>query len=512
MLKTRTWLRSTASPSSIQQWSTCPTDFIEASTFVGRFLISSHSKSADSRYNSPNTALSNLEDRAHSHVFNATVPLAMQKLAVAEGGSGIQNANYSTDNAFGTTSDATSGLPYIQLLTCMAVSDKQKISLPSGALLFNAQQCPPEWVVADRWKGRLLVGLPSGGVAGASWGGSAIAFGAVAAHTHHITNMMVSVPKLESCGICGGNGGPLTRQGTYNASGVTDMDDAGLPYSMLPLCEHATPTSTPTKSNSKMLSHSAWPATVSDTLSHTTTHTLSVTALATNSDSASPTMTTTPTVSRPRSRTAGKTLTVFVAPPRSATTSDSVRGMSRTASLPDTDSAPLTFTGVAPASSRSTPRTPTLSLALVQSTTNSRSIPRTLTHSLALVHSTPSSRTTSSRSATRTLSHSSFTHSLYFSRTDTHGTSMTIRPLVTWRSQQTHNSQSPIWNVHVVSKLGEPLVVAAADNLLITDARQQEPREQSLPNGHPVPQWESSTLSLCTAHTDAVPHVIPSDC
>ena len=447
--------------------SSCPSGFVKATSYVGRFLISSHSGSSASTYNSLSSSLSNLEDRVHSHTFDVTVSFNNQYIALADGGGGDQNADYSsTRSSSGTTSAASSGLPYIQLLTCIADSNTQKTTLPSGALLFSTQQCPREWVVVHPWKGRLLVGLPSGGVAGASWGGSVIAAGTTfkAPHTHSISGMAVTIPgKSVSMSACSCCGGPFTQRGTYSIPGVTSaVDEVDLPYSMLPLCEHVTPTSTPTKTIRQTLSQSflgtaditatrtmrisrtatytrstalslsrmvsstrtnrmTATAAVLLTPTKSTTHdltgtdlavrtrsTLSVSLLETHRTtslkrSRSPTLSrqsesfaatptfavtrATDTLSLPRTQTAEATLTDV--PPMTPTTSDSVRGMSRSTSLPDTESTPLT-----------------------------------LTPDVARTHSP-----TDSLVAPHTLSRSSFT--LGLSHSGTHVSSMSVPPLVT---------------------------------------------------------------------------------
>lgn len=76
----------------------------------------------------------------------------------------------------GTTSSASSGLPYIQLLTCKSFENGTGSDLPLNVLLFNEDGCPsgPDvtWVNDNFVLNNFLVALPQNGLPNAQFGSS----------------------------------------------------------------------------------------------------------------------------------------------------------------------------------------------------------------------------------------------------------------------------------------------------------------------------------------------------
>ena len=64
------------------------------------------------------SALSNQEDRTHLHSYTATVELPYKSITAANGGNnqGAESKEYSVT---ATTAEATTGLPFVQLTTCV---------------------------------------------------------------------------------------------------------------------------------------------------------------------------------------------------------------------------------------------------------------------------------------------------------------------------------------------------------------------------------------------------------
>lgn len=166
--------------------------------------------------------------------------------------------------------ESSSGLPYIQLLTCVSQAPTFNATLPTGSLLFNEISCPPGWngnqlsflpflsffseaplpllltflflsfpwfLVSYSSAGRFIVSLPSGGVAGATFGADSLEPGYTGnlIHDHQFEGQV----ELGSTGVglaSGCCGGGYAQSNIYYYQGTTGSDATNLPYIMIPMC------------------------------------------------------------------------------------------------------------------------------------------------------------------------------------------------------------------------------------------------------------------------------------
>ena len=146
---------------SFFQGPSCPDGWGAYSAANGRFVVPLVGE--DLAGTTHGTELANGEDRLHSHGVTATFHVGSVSYAGIVGG-GNHGVGAAGDVAFSATStEASTGLPYVQLLMCRKVSAPAvKKNLPSGMLMFfDAQACPSGWKRAQT-QGRLLIGLPKG--------------------------------------------------------------------------------------------------------------------------------------------------------------------------------------------------------------------------------------------------------------------------------------------------------------------------------------------------------------
>src|SRR4051812_2546638 len=94
----------------------CPPGWRSATETQGRLVVAV--TTGDTVGKQVGTALQSEEDRTHVHAFTTAVELAYKPLAAANGTNhqGAAAAKY-TDS--GTTQPSASGLPFVQLLTCV---------------------------------------------------------------------------------------------------------------------------------------------------------------------------------------------------------------------------------------------------------------------------------------------------------------------------------------------------------------------------------------------------------
>jgi hypothetical protein len=176
----------------------------------------------------------------HAHSFKAPIDPGAVSYAAAAGGGNHSLANDNKKTAAGATDPSGINVPYVQYLVCRkddAPSDHA--SAPSNVVVFTDAEtgCPGGWVYADRLNGRLVVGLPTGGVAEAAFGGDALAPGQFyPQHTHTITKKV----ELKSYGVEAARGGLAKgygKRGTYTAEGTMDSVASAFPYVMLVPCQ-----------------------------------------------------------------------------------------------------------------------------------------------------------------------------------------------------------------------------------------------------------------------------------
>jgi hypothetical protein len=158
------------------------------------------------------------------------------------GVAGCCNSNTSHAGVQVTPTDETaeavsSGIPYIQVLTCQSVAPTFDSIVPRSALMYTSVSCPPGWDIALTLSGRYLVALPEGGRAGAIFGGQSLPPSAdvVITHDHSFSNSISTTPAgvgLAS-GCCSGG---YARNGQYNVQGIGYEEPVDFPYATATLC------------------------------------------------------------------------------------------------------------------------------------------------------------------------------------------------------------------------------------------------------------------------------------
>jgi hypothetical protein len=104
---------------------TCPSGWTPAALASGRLVLASTDPAkVGVNVNAP---LGNLEDRVHKHGYAGTVTLNYKSISAADSCCN-PSAAHARENPFsGTTNNATSGLPFVQLVICERAS-----SSPTG--------------------------------------------------------------------------------------------------------------------------------------------------------------------------------------------------------------------------------------------------------------------------------------------------------------------------------------------------------------------------------------------
>ena len=207
----------------------------------------------------------------HSHEVSATVALPSNLgLYIMTSGSSYGSLN-DPIALNGTSSDAETGLPYVQLLACRATSAAPGagayVKPPVGAHMFRAHSaCDLGWqnanVNGNDLVGRLLVSLPASAAGGkAVWGGTPVVPPAVlGSHKHDINGITLELdaadimahsnPNLGAPGKARQVSGPTSD--TIQVSSVVETDEAtaGVPYLSMLLCVSEENAEAPTTSPS----------------------------------------------------------------------------------------------------------------------------------------------------------------------------------------------------------------------------------------------------------------------
>jgi hypothetical protein len=216
----------------------CPTQWAPMKEADGRILVPGYAQGGSIPNSAPR--LSSGEDRTHTHVFSIDFPTTDVSYVGAEGCCDSGPANHEDLNVAATADSVSTGLPYVQLLTCVSQAPTFNQTLPQDALVFNQISCPPGWDVVNEVSGRLLVGLPDNGSPGASFGGNSLNPSGLgnSFHNHGVEGSLT----LPSVGVglasgCCGDG--YLGAGSYDYSGTTSQSTADLPYTFLPLCRNS---------------------------------------------------------------------------------------------------------------------------------------------------------------------------------------------------------------------------------------------------------------------------------
>lgn len=218
------------------------TTFFPLPALAGRVLVPDSDMGLTLSADHP---LASLEDRPHSHV-NAGIDCAITLSSCSFVGiGGCCNGDPTSDGAQTvdqvTAANASSNLPYIQLMTASVLTPSYTVNLPETATFFTLDQvmgCPPGWRI---WEGAgtFLVALPENGEIGARFGGEPfVSPNQRINHTHPITGT-VSTPSAGielASGCCAGGYG---CSGDYDFSCTSNaLSGVGIPFAALPLCVH----------------------------------------------------------------------------------------------------------------------------------------------------------------------------------------------------------------------------------------------------------------------------------
>lgn len=185
------------------------------------------------------TQLADREERGHTHSFGGAFTLdGVSYVGVVGGGNGGTSAAGEVRYRAQTSMDRA-GIPYVQLLVCRKTGPtiQRAQPLPSGMMIFfSGARCPEGYTQPVGTRGRVMVGLPGGGVNGAQFGGAPIGADNPAQHTHPTTTALAT----EGHGIalasgCCGSG--YARNGTYQAMGRTEANEPGMPTIQLLQCQ-----------------------------------------------------------------------------------------------------------------------------------------------------------------------------------------------------------------------------------------------------------------------------------
>jgi len=213
----------------------CPVNWMPFQEGVGRFLLPGYY--ADGVLPSVAPPLKSGEDRLHSHTYLTNITTVDVSYVGAESCCDDGPSATGEYPVTGESSSASSGLPYVQLLTCVSQNATFDSKFPAETLLFNEVSCPPGWNVSLEAAGRLLVALPNGGEPGATFGGHSFPpkFTGNPQHTHWYSGTVTT----QYCGVglasgCCGSG--YAGNGVYPYKDASYQQGIDLPFLNVPLC------------------------------------------------------------------------------------------------------------------------------------------------------------------------------------------------------------------------------------------------------------------------------------
>ena len=176
---------------------------------------------------------------SHIHKFSSSITLPW--LSYALGPWGCTTNCVSAEGTHPIEGETGTGtpppLPEIFLYACIKAEDPAPGTIPSGlmAYFFRSTGCKRGWTQVTEATGRILVGLPSGGSAGATFGGPPLRSKEDRAHSHRMRGDVttnVQPVAAASPGAAGGHG----LHGTYPYDNFTTESTTLLAYVQLLLC------------------------------------------------------------------------------------------------------------------------------------------------------------------------------------------------------------------------------------------------------------------------------------
>lgn len=185
------------------------------------------------------TQLADREERGHTHSYGGSFALESVSYVGVVGGGNSGTSAVGTLMYRAQTSMDPVGLPYVQLLACIKTTPAlpRAQPLPSGMLIFYAgASCPAGFTQPMVTRGRVMVGLPSTGINGATFGATPLGADSQARHAHNV----ISTLTTEGHGIAlasGCCGGGYARNGTYQEMARTEENEPGMPTIQLLQCQ-----------------------------------------------------------------------------------------------------------------------------------------------------------------------------------------------------------------------------------------------------------------------------------
>lgn len=209
---------------------TCPDGWDSLPAAANRFVVPT--VGADKSGVTAGEPLKSGEDREHLHPVAATATLREVSYAGIAGEANHGLAQAAPVKVMTTSGKASTNLPYVQLRVCKKSAPPKwfPTPIPPGTLLFfDAQSCPAGWSQAKATQGRFLVGLPSRGAPGASFGGPPLAAKEDRVHAHTVQGAFSTNAQgiALAAGCCAGG---YAQNGAYTLQSATDINPAGLPY------------------------------------------------------------------------------------------------------------------------------------------------------------------------------------------------------------------------------------------------------------------------------------------
>jgi len=215
--------------------SQCPDNWKSFDGANGRFIIPGYS--GEGVIPSEAEPLASGQDILHGHAFQINITTNEASYA---GIDGCCNSGPAADGSYTTDVNGdpvSSGLPYIQLLTCVSQDPTFNSSFPPGTLLYNEVGCTNGWNSTDDVAGRFVVALPENGVPGATFGTNSFRPGESDSPFHDHTYSGSVTTSSTGVGLASGCcGGGYVMNQAYYFDGVTSSDAVDLPYMSVPMC------------------------------------------------------------------------------------------------------------------------------------------------------------------------------------------------------------------------------------------------------------------------------------
>lgn len=183
-------------------------------------------------------ALGDKEDRKHQHKFSSSIKTDNASYVLIGGCCNDDLAKDKTYEFNGQTDQASSGLPYVQLLMCQKQQAPagNDTTIPKDLLMYSSGfSCPSGFSQPLTLQGRFFVGLPENGSPGISFGGAALSPAQSPIHSHSFSGSV----SLKEQGIAGASGccaDGYAKSKSYDYNGTTNAHSVDLPYVQLLNC------------------------------------------------------------------------------------------------------------------------------------------------------------------------------------------------------------------------------------------------------------------------------------